>query len=343
MVDSSVSRRFPMFRLKNRRTFTLFTNGTATANLATLVYNARVQLDTINFQTTTGSALAADQFGYDADLRPTNASATWQSGSGTSGTLFSQSRVYDPASIVISLSTTQAAVPGSSGSGGSESQNFCYDEQNRLVWAGTSGTQPAAGNGTCSTNTLSNSLSSANYNNSYLYTHLGQLWQGPLGGSGSQQQYLYCNSQPHELTGLYASSATCSNKTGQAYASSYDNWGNVTSRTTSGTTATLSYDLLDHFTSWNAGSQSKDLYVYDASGNRVLRRTTTSSSTTMTVYAFGLEEHSYLNGGAHKGDFSYCRLVNGYAVVKSGIFSQEPSQYSSETDCRTKSPTSLSI
>jgi hypothetical protein len=90
-------------------------------------------VDTINFQTTTGSALADDQFGYDANLRPTSATATWQSGSGTSGSMLSQSRSYDPASNVISLATTQAAVPGSSGSGGSESQNFCYDEQNRLV------------------------------------------------------------------------------------------------------------------------------------------------------------------------------------------------------------------
>ncbi len=278
------------------------------ANLATLVYNARAQVDTINFQTTTGSALASDQFGYDANLRPTSASATWQSGSGTSGSMLSQSRSYDPASNVISLSTTQAAVPGQSGSGGSESQNFCYDEQNRLVWAGNSGTQPGAGSGTCGTSTLSNSLSGASYNNSYVYTHLDQLWQGPLNGSGTQQQYLYCNSQPHELTGLYASGATCTNQTGQVYASSDDSWGNVTSRTYSGTTSTLTYDLLDHFVSWNAGTQNKDLYVYDALGNRVLRRTTNSSGTTMTVYAFGLEEHSYFNSGGHKGDLYYYTL-----------------------------------
>jgi uncharacterized protein RhaS with RHS repeats len=87
-----------------------------------------------------------------------------------------------------------------------------------------------------------------------------------------------------------------------AASSSYDSWGNVTSRTYNSTTATLTYDLLDHFVSWNAGSQSKDLDVYDASGSRVLRRTTTSNGTTMTVYAFGLEEHTYFNAGAHKAD-----------------------------------------
>jgi len=65
---------------------------------------------------------------------------------------------------------------------------------------------------------------------------------------------------------------------------------------------------LDHFVSWNAGSQSKDLSVYDASGTRVLRRTTTSSGTTTTVYAFGLEEHTYFNAGANKSDLYYYSL-----------------------------------
>jgi YD repeat-containing protein len=89
----------------------------------------------------------------------------------------------------------------------------------------------------------------------------------------------------------------------QVVLSSYDSWGNVTGRTYSGTTSTLTYDLLDHFVSWNAGTANKDLYVYDVSGTRVLRRTTTSSGTTMTVYAFGLEEHSYYNGGSLNFDF----------------------------------------
>jgi hypothetical protein len=118
--------------------------------------------------------------------------------------------------------------------GGSESQNFCYDEQNRLVWAGNSGTQPGA--------------------------------------------------------------------------------GNVTSRTYSSTTATLTYDLLDHFVNWNAGSTNKDLYVYDASGNRVLRRTTSSSGTSMTVYAFGLEEHSHTSTGGHGSDLYYYSLAGCWAL-----------------------------
>src|SRR6266571_4191401 len=287
----------------------LSNNSSSTANLATLIYNARAQLDTINFQTTTGTALAGEQFGYDANLRPTSMTATWQSGSGTNGTIFSQNLSYDPASNVISLSTTQAAVPGQTGSGGSETQNFCYDEQNRLVWAGNSGTQPAAGNGTCGSGTLSNSLSGAAYSNSFVYTHLGQLWQGPLNGGSTPYQYLYCNSShPHQLDGLYPTGTTCSGKSGQVYTSSYDAWGNVTSRFYSGTTATLSYDKLDHFVMWDAGSTNREWYIYDSGGSRVLRRSTNSSSTTLTVYAFGLEEHSYSSSGSNQSNTYYYPL-----------------------------------
>jgi len=48
----------------------------STANLATLIYNAHALVDTINFQTTTGTALAGEQFSYDANLRPTSMTAT---------------------------------------------------------------------------------------------------------------------------------------------------------------------------------------------------------------------------------------------------------------------------
>ncbi len=232
-------------------------NGTATADLATLSFNARAQLDTVSFQTSSGTALASEQFSYDANLRATGANSIWLSGSGTSGTVFNQSDTYDPASNITSLTTTQATISGFSSSGGSETSNFCYDEQNRLVWASNSGTQPGAGNGTCGSGTLSSGLSGASYSDSYVYTHLGQLYQAPLNGGSTQEQYLYCGSStnaPHQLVGLYptSSGATCSNYTTKTadYSSSYDTFGNVTSRSTSGTTGTLSYDLLDQLTKW---------------------------------------------------------------------------------------------
>src|SRR5581483_8976353 len=286
----------------------LSNNTTGVANLATLGYDAQGDVSDVNFQTTTGTALANDHFTYDGNLRPASASATWQSGSGSSGTIFSQSRSYDPLGNVASISTTLSAVPGQSGSGGSETQNFCYDEQSRLEWAGNSGTQPAPGNGTCGSATLSSGLNGASYSTSYAYTHLGQLWQGPLNGTGSYQ-YLYCDSShPHQLTGLYPSGTSCSNLSGAVYTSSNDAWGNVTNRVYNGTTATLSYDQLDHLVQWNAGATSQEWYAYDLGGNRTLRRSTTGSGTTITVYAFGLEEHVYSSSGTPQSSIYYYTL-----------------------------------
>jgi hypothetical protein len=162
-------------------------------NLASLSFNSNALVSDLTFGASTDTStptLAKEHFTYDGDLRPVEATATWQSGSGASGQIFDQSRWYDAASNLVSLSTTQAAVPGQSGSGGSETQNFCYNEQSQLVWAGNSGSQPAAGNGTCGTQTLSAGLSGASYATSYAYTHLGQLWQAPLAGSSTTSQYL---------------------------------------------------------------------------------------------------------------------------------------------------------
>src|SRR5579875_63859 len=129
---------------------------TGVANLVSLGYNAQDLVNALTFYGSSGtsSTIASETLGYDGDLRPTSLSASWQSGSGTSGTIFAETASYDAASNVISSTLTQAAVAGQSGSGGSETQDFCYDEQNRLVWAGNSGTEPSAGNGTCGSATL---------------------------------------------------------------------------------------------------------------------------------------------------------------------------------------------
>ena len=286
----------------------LSNNGTATANLATLSYSSQSQLSSINYLTSTGGALAIDSLGYDGNLRLQSIAASWQGGSGNSGAIFSQNLTYDAASNLVSLTSAQNAVGSSAG--GTETSNFCYNEQSRLVWAGNSGTQPSAGSGTCGSGTLATTISGANYNNTYVYTHLGQLWQGPLNGGSTQYQYLYCNSQPHQLTGLYSTSSTCSSKSGQGYASSYDSFGNVTSRTFSGATGTLTYDLLDHLTQWYASSANQEQYLYDASGQRVLRRFTNGSGTTILTYPFGIEEHQYSGAGANQWNIYYYFLAS---------------------------------
>jgi RHS repeat-associated protein len=273
--------------------------------VANLSYTVSAQLDTLFFQTSTGTALANEQFGYDGNLRPVSATATWQSGSGSSGQVFQQGLSYDPASNVASLATTF----GPSNSTTSETSNFCYDEQSRMVWAGNSGTQPPAGTGTCGSASLNNSLSGAAYHNKFLFTHLGQLWQGPLSSLGAHT-YLYCDpTHPHQLAGLYLVGQTCSSKSGTDYTLTYDAWGNVTTRTTGDSSATLSYDKLDHFIEWhNSSAATQEWYLYDASGNRVLRRSTSGGATTITTYPFGAEEHTYSDTGTLQANTFYYSL-----------------------------------
>ena len=195
---------------------------------------------------------------------------------------------------------TQAAVPGQTGSGGTETQNFCYDEQNRLVYGSNSTATPPAGNGTCGTAAYQQRLGGT-YTSSYVYTHLGQLWQGPYNGKGAYQ-YLYCNtSQPHQLTSVYPTNTNCANTSGktQSYGASYDSWGNMTTRTTTGTTGTLTYDPQDLLVRWNGSTNNQaEWYMYDGSGSRVLRRSFDGTNTTITVYAFGMEEHQYQYSGS---------------------------------------------
>ncbi|HLZ57195.1 MAG TPA: RHS repeat-associated core domain-containing protein, partial [Ktedonosporobacter sp.] len=278
-------------------------NGT---NLATFSYGVHSTVTDINFKTSANNGLIDDSFAYDRNLRVSSVTASWLAGSGSSGNVFTQTPTYDAASNITKLATTQVAVPGVTNSGGSETQVFCYDEQNRLVWAGNSGTPSCSGNGSTS---VSGSI--AAYSNSFSYTNLGQISQGSLAGSGNYL-YLYCNSQPHELTGLYPTGTTCSNLSGAVYTSSYDSFGNVTSRTTANVTDTMNYDKLDRMTNWSSnatGQTQQEQYVYDANGNRALRRSTSgpsgSPTTTLTTYAFGLEEHTYTGAGVSTGNLYY--------------------------------------
>ena len=59
---------------------------------------------------------------------------------------------------------------------------------------------------------------------------------------------------------------------------------------------------------WNAGANSQEWYAYDLGGNRTLRRSTTGSGTTITVYAFGLEEHVYSSSGTPQSSTYYYAL-----------------------------------
>jgi YD repeat-containing protein len=156
---------------------------------------------------------------YDLLLRPTDSKVT-RSSDHTS--LFEEADTYDNASRITGITTTLAQ--------GTDVQQFCYDEQNRLTWAGSVGTPPCTG-----TAITPGSLTSAEYTQSFAYDTLGRLTSGP-GGS-----YTYGSSaHVHAATAI-----------GSAYTASYDAAGNMTCRApTSATTCTgsqptgaqLSYD-----------------------------------------------------------------------------------------------------
>src|SRR5262249_16321573 len=144
-------------------------------------------------------------------------------------------------------------------------------------------------------------------------TNLGQIWQAPLNGQGSNQQYLYCDSShPHQLSGIYPLGTTCATK-GSAtasYAATYDAWGNLVSRVTGGVTATLTYDALNRLTTWDAGASSKEWYVYDGAGNRLLKRSLgTGGTTSLTAYVNGgLQQLGYTGTGTLSSQIGYYSL-----------------------------------
>src|SRR5579859_6983611 len=64
--------------------------------------------------------------------------------------------------------------------GGTDSRAFCYDDLNRLTWAGTAGTIPTGSWGSCGS-TASTTLSGAGYTQAFAYDTDGRLSSGPLG------------------------------------------------------------------------------------------------------------------------------------------------------------------
>lgn len=113
---------------------------------------------------TVGGGVYSFNASYDADVRLSSLSVTNVS---TSTVLFRSQRGYDAASNVTAVNTTLAS--------GTDNQIFCYDDQNRLTWAGSSGTP------NCGASLTPGSLSSAGYTQLFTYDTLDRLQSGPLG------------------------------------------------------------------------------------------------------------------------------------------------------------------
>ncbi len=209
--------------------------------------------------------------GFDLVDRPTELKLTLTS---TGSTLFDSQPSYGARGNVVAVNTTLPQ--------GYDVQQFCYDDFNRLTWAGTSGTNP------CTNTAVSGStLTAAQYQQSYAYDKQNRLTAGPLGS------YTYGD-------GAHLHAAT---SIGTGYTASYDASGNMTCRApTSGATcagstptgAQLTYDNEGRMTAWQnapgSTSTSATGYLYDGEGQRVAQQVTQGGTTSVTVYIGNLEE-----------------------------------------------------
>src|SRR5205807_103908 len=75
------------------------------------------------------------------------------------------------------LSGVSTSQGGTTLPGGTDNQAFCYDEQDRLTWAGSTGTPPCTG-----TAITAGTLTAAQYGPQlFAYDTMGRLTSGPLG------------------------------------------------------------------------------------------------------------------------------------------------------------------
>jgi RHS repeat-associated protein len=151
------------------------------------------------------------------------------------------------------------------GAQGSQRQCFTYDQLSRLTYAWTTNTQ-------CTDQSNPNTSYGADgYYRQYAYDQIGNIqrvWTTP--GSGGTD-YVYSATKPHFLT--------------QAGADTYgfDGNGAQDTRTVGGVTSTLAWTRDHHLGSVTTAGQVTS-FVYDADGNRLLRRAPSGATTTTTLY-----------------------------------------------------------
>jgi RHS repeat-associated protein len=222
----------------------------------------------------TGASLGGGTYGYSAAYDPLgHLTDTRLTRSAGGATLFEQARTFDGAGNVTGATTTLPQ--------GTDVQRFCYDEQDRLTWAGSAGTPPCTG-----TAITPGTLTAAQYGQTFGYDAMDRLTSGPLGA------YTYGDpAHLHAATGI-----------GSTYSASYDAAGNMTCRAvTAGTScaagsqtgARPSYDNEGQLIAWQspAGSPaSSTADLYDGAGQRVEQQVTAGGTTATTVYVGDLEE-----------------------------------------------------
>jgi RHS repeat-associated protein len=216
--------------------------------------------------------------------------------------LFEQTRSFDAAGNV---STASSTLPG-----GTDNQAFCYDEQNRLTWAGSVGTPPCTG-----VPISTGSLTSAQYTQSFSYDNLGRLTSGPLGA------YTYGDSaHEHAVTAI-----------GGTYTAAYDSAGNMSCQaanyplTCSGMPNgnQLTYNNEGQLANWQSPQfpppSSTATFLYDGQGNRVAQQTNSSGTTATTVYVGDLEEDTTTGSTTAKTTYYYANGMR-FAMAVNGTF-----------------------
>jgi RHS repeat-associated protein len=251
----------------------------------------------------TGASLGGGTYAYSAsfDDMLRNTDVTFKNSFGT--VLFDEARGFDGAGNVTTENTTLWPV-------GTDNQAFCYDEQNRLTWAGSQGTPPCTG-----TRIDPGSNLLARYTQSFAYDNMGRLTQGPHGS------YAYTDpAHVHAATGI-----------GDDWTAAYDAAGDMTCRapsdftTCAGPSPTgeqLSYDHTGQLLSWQdrphyPGSTSS--FLYDGQGQRVAQRITQFGDTKLIVYVGGVEEVASDDGIATTSTFYYANSLRMATAVNGHV------------------------
>ena len=221
----------------------------------------------------TGASLGGGAYTYTATDDLLGRAVDRKVTTGGGATMVEQTRTFDAAGNLATESTT---LPG-----GTDNQAFCYDEQNRLTWAGSTGTPPCTGSAIGA-----GTLTSAQYTQTFAYDTMGRLVSGPLGS------YTY-GSAAH----VHAATAV-----GSAYTAGYDAAGNMTCRAPSSSAtcgggtpngAQLGYSNENRLMSWQnapTSPSSSVQFLYDCQGQRVAQQVTQGGGTSTTVYVGGVEE-----------------------------------------------------
>ena len=224
---------------------------------------------------------------YDGIKRPLT---TTTSIAGT--TIFNQTRTYDNVGNVLQLNTT---LPTTTGGSQTDFQSFCYDELDRLVWAGNTGT-PTGGDhcGLAPSGTTTTA-----YTQPFSYDAADRITSGAAGNVTYDSTHMHAATTLSTIPNTYAS---------------YDAMGDMTCRNidptaahtctaSSQTGATMTYDNEGRLTTWTApsGTTASDQFLYDNEGSRVLQRTSTASGSspptvTDTITFDGYTETTINNG-----------------------------------------------